>query len=156
MLKRELLGIRRHSASKGKRQWCWHAVVKLVFKADHLQTQCVTQSQCLLHPVEDSVNTNEHSKGNTQRKMLSDASRDTHYRNLRSWSKSTPQLKLKQMEDHRRFQDHSDMTSRMTSAPEKPSISWQVIMQGTLETLETKVANLFWFAPQLLQGKLLF
>lgn len=76
----------------------------------------------------------EHSKGNTQRKMLSEATRDTHYRNLRSWSKSTPQLKLKQMEDHRRLQDHSDMTSRMTSTPEKPSISWQVIMQGTLET----------------------
>lgn len=76
----------------------------------------------------------EHSKGNTQRKMLSEATRDTHYRNLRSWSKSTPQLKLKQMEDHRRLQDHSDMTSRMTSTPEKPSISWQVITQGTLET----------------------
>lgn len=46
----------------------------------------------------------EHSKGNTQRKMLSEATRDTHYRNLRSWSKSTPQRKLKQMEDHRRLQ----------------------------------------------------
>lgn len=58
----------------------------------------------VLHPVEDSVNMHEHSKGNTQRKMLSEATRDTHYRNLRSWSKSTPQLKLKQMEDHRRLQ----------------------------------------------------
>jgi hypothetical protein len=59
--------------------------------------------------------------------MLSDVICDTHYRNLRSRSKSTPQLKVKQMEDYRRLQDHSDTTSHMTSTAEKPRVSWQII-----------------------------
>lgn len=36
--------------------------------------------------------------------------------------------------NHGRLQDRSDVTSRMTNAPEKPSIAWQVSMQGALES----------------------
>lgn len=68
--------------------------------------------------------------------MLSDAIRNTHYRNLRSCSTSTPQLKFKQMEDYRRLQDHSNKTSHMTSTAEKPRVSWQ-IMEGPLETVHS-------------------
>ena len=69
--------------------------------------------------------------------MLSGVSRDTPYRNLSSRSKSTAQLKVKQMEDYRRLQDHSDPTSHMTSTAEKPRVSWQVIA-GPLETVHSE------------------